>query len=672
MKINLLLLYLCIVACTNYVFSQPSDGYIKHAVPPFDNETRQLDFNKILVKPVILYYPSSQFIPQQRTGNNGTLSIADNIDVQVFPSANAQSEQHITVSKVNPNNIILNSNTPNFEGYYVSQDAGTTWFGSDNMPDNADTYGDPSTAVDANGKIFFEAINVGATGYKTYSSANQGTSWAAPVNQNFGNANFDKEMMAIDNLPGSPYLNNIYTAWTDFSGNYAVKFNHSVNGGASYSVPITLHEGWGQGTHVQTGINGEVYVCWANYGSGNYPADGIGFARSTDGGSSFTELTPAFGYTGVRVGGTDPLFNNTRVADFPSMAVDKGCIFFRGRVYIAYPAKQNGSGKSVIYVRSSDNRGSSWSDPVEISIPGGRQNWFPWIAVDDATGLVSVAYLSLDQPSGFTTNTYLAYSFDGGNAWSNIKVSDVGHTVASIPGFATGYCGDYIGNTAWANKNYVVWNDNRTGQWNNYVSRVDFSQQALFSSAADLNINGPVNHTLPTATNVFYRAAGNISSPLSSSFTAQAGTFVEMQASSHVTLNPGFNANAGCHFKAFIGNGAPCTNTIHRDNASEEWSELKKHLKPAFKGDPSIQFAFYPNPANREINIEYLLPERSDVTLTIQDLQGKQIRELLNKTSQPPGLSRFSYDVSDLVAGVYVYKLITSSYVKTGRFTKVD
>jgi hypothetical protein len=66
------------------------------------------------------------------------------------------------------------------------------------------------------------------------------------------------------------------------------------------------------------------------------------------------------------------------------MAVDKSCGDFRGRIYIAYPEFENeNSTRSVIRVRFSDNNGNIWSTPTTINIPNGRQNWFPWIAVDD-------------------------------------------------------------------------------------------------------------------------------------------------------------------------------------------------------------------------------------------------------------------------------------------------
>ncbi len=667
-----IILFACTVRGYCQATSEISEDYKKYAVPFFDNEKRELDWDKVEVKPILLYRPQQQ----KNSGNgNSAMSVTDNTDVQVFPSATAQSEQHMTVSKVRPGNIILTSNTTN-QGHYISQNGGTTWLStisSNFLPDGAPCSGDPTDAMNVEGDIFMETMTTGTTGYRVYTSTNQGNTWGTAVQYTYSTMNFDKEMMAIDNIPFSPFSNNIYTAWTDFGASTTVRFNRSTDGGATYQADIILHSGYGQGTNVQTGENGQVYICWANYGSGSLPADGIGFSRSLNGGSSFTDLTPVFSYAGIRISNSgNPLFNSTRVNDFPSMAVDKSCIAtgHRGRIYIAYPAKQNGSGKAVILVRSSDNQGTNWSNAVEVSISNGRQNWFPWITVDDATATVSVAYLSLDQTTGFTTNTYLAYSFDGGSTWGNIIVSDVGHTVAAIPGFAPGYCGDYIANSAWANHNYVAWNDDRTGQWQNYVSRVDFSQHQFISSSLDMNLNGPIDYTVPTATSVAYNSAGNINCPASSTFDIEPGTYITMVAAGNIVFSPGFKVHDGSTFYAGINSTVGgCTNGVNRDEDEEDISN--EELLPAYTGDPTVQFALYPNPSNDDFHFRYLLPDRTDVILVIMDLQGKEIARLLDNASQPPGLNLFTYDASDLPGGLYIYKLIAGSYIKSGKLGKI-
>ena len=51
--------------------------------------------------------------------------------------------------------------------------------------------------------------------------------------------------------------------------NQFVQFNKSTNGGVNFSNPINLTNYWGQGANVQTGINGQVYVCYVDYNGNN-------------------------------------------------------------------------------------------------------------------------------------------------------------------------------------------------------------------------------------------------------------------------------------------------------------------------------------------------------------------------------------------------------------------
>jgi len=193
-------------------------------------------------------------------------------------------------------------------------------------------------------------------------------------------------MIAADDQPNSPYVNNVYCAWTNFgAGNGNIEFNRSVDNGSTFSTPITLKStATGQGTNVQTGPNGEVYVCWADYNVDAYgnqlmPAAGLGFVSSVNGGVSFTNSQRVFTYNGIRTSNTGiPVFGNIRVNDFPSMAVEKSNSTVRGRIYVCYP-EFDANQRSIIRVRSSDNRGVTWTNPVTVSIANATQSFFPWI-----------------------------------------------------------------------------------------------------------------------------------------------------------------------------------------------------------------------------------------------------------------------------------------------------
>lgn len=431
--------------------------------------------------------------PLKTQGNISTAaSINDGADIQVHPSSNVQSEVTIAIDRNNPKHLLASANTYTTyynQGYYYSTDGGATWNGADELQNISGTRigGDPSVSVAADGTEFMTSIGLTAfgttAGYWFQRSTNAGATWSTGIKGNSG-ANFDKGMNTADNLPTSPFANNFYMAWTDFnSGNGAVAFNRSTDKGATFSNEIILRSGavgFGQGTNVQTGPNGEVYVCWADHTTVTPPfaADGMGFARSGDGGASFSPARVIFPYTGTRVDYTSTTYNHTRVNDFPSMAVDKSNTARRGRIYITYPELVNGHSK--IKVRFSDNRGRTWSNGVVVNIPNAREAFFPWVTVDDKYGIVWVAYYAFDKATGYSTNTYIAGSVNG-TKWYNQKVSDVPHITAPINDviFATGYAGDYIGIAAYGGRAFPTWMDDRNGTWQAYTSPVTVTRSML-------------------------------------------------------------------------------------------------------------------------------------------------------------------------------------------------
>ncbi|MBU0476304.1 MAG: T9SS type A sorting domain-containing protein [Bacteroidetes bacterium] len=72
----------------------------------------------------------------------------------------------------------------------------------------------------------------------------------------------------------------------------------------------------------------------------------------------------------------------------------------------------------------------------------------------------------------------------------------------------------------------------------------------------------------------------------------------------------------------------------------------------------------YPNPFNPSTVISYSIPSRSNVSLKIYDLVGKEIASLVNK-EQEAGAYQTKFDATELSSGIYFYKLITDYYSET-------
>ncbi|MCK6615915.1 MAG: T9SS type A sorting domain-containing protein, partial [Ignavibacteriaceae bacterium] len=74
----------------------------------------------------------------------------------------------------------------------------------------------------------------------------------------------------------------------------------------------------------------------------------------------------------------------------------------------------------------------------------------------------------------------------------------------------------------------------------------------------------------------------------------------------------------------------------------------------------------YPNPFNPVTEIEFALPEQSDVTLKVYDILGKEIATLASG-NYSAGRYTVPFDGSSHASGVYIYKL---SYGKGQTLTR--
>ena len=412
----------------------------------------------------------------------------DSPDVPVTTQNSTQSENSVFVDPNNPDHVLQSNNsTQNPVGslyganYLFSYDFGETWGGSVSGAGGSNS-GDPATAIGLNGRRFVGFIN--SAGGQGVAYSDNGTTWTSvQAGTPPGGSNIlDKNHLWIDNSQASPYKSYIYNAWTGFgnANDAEIEFVRSTNNGLSYSSHLNISSAVNAGSHNQgvnlsSGPNGEVYACWAIYDS--WPSDekAIGFAKSLNGGATFSSATRVIGnIKGIRNTGTG---KNMRVNSFPSMTVDISDGPHRGNIYIVwtnvgFPGTNTGTDLSVYMIRSS-NQGSSWSTPVKVNQDAfgvGKKHYFPWITCDPETGTLSVIFYDDRNVTSTQCEVWCANSFDGGATWEDFRVSDVSFTPSPIPGLASSYMGDYLGISARDGKVYPVWTDNRTGTVMTYTS----------------------------------------------------------------------------------------------------------------------------------------------------------------------------------------------------------
>ncbi len=80
-----------------------------------------------------------------------------------------------------------------------------------------------------------------------------------------------------------------------------------------------------------------------------------------------------------------------------------------------------------------------------------------------------------------------------------------------------------------------------------------------------------------------------------------------------------------------------------------------------------LQFSLkqnYPNPFNPTTTIEYSIPKNENVNLTVYNLLGQKVKNLVNR-NEKAGEYNIKFNASNLASGIYYYRLKSGNYVKT-------
>ena len=72
----------------------------------------------------------------------------------------------------------------------------------------------------------------------------------------------------------------------------------------------------------------------------------------------------------------------------------------------------------------------------------------------------------------------------------------------------------------------------------------------------------------------------------------------------------------------------------------------------------------HPNPFNPTTTISYTLPKSSYVTLKVYNINGQEVKTLVNKV-QNVGYYTATFDASSLSSGLYFYTLLSDDFIST-------
>jgi hypothetical protein len=352
-------------------------------------------------------------------------------------------------------------------------------------------------------------------GYSSYPLDYLGTTRVGkgPPAANFFGIFNDKEMIEVDRSPTSPFEGNLYECWTKFPGfgTPTIRIRASSDDGLTFSPPVNLTEGGaGQGCDIAVEADGDVYVLWRDFEfSGSKKNFGVSFARSTDGGLTFSKdrkIHDLIGYNpfdGARDCGDgseacpsgfvfhryplEPRITSDPTGTLPGVyaifnAVDPATVVPTQSSFFSAGFSGGIVGRSFTYVSRSLDDGKTWSAPTKVSDPATGHAFFP--DGDAFQGVLAIVWqdsrndpgYSVQRPignlanatsSGGAVDTFVAVSTNGTSFGSAIRVSSVSQepqlemfAARDIP-----FLGDYnwiqLMDTGDGLFGYLSWTDNR-------------------------------------------------------------------------------------------------------------------------------------------------------------------------------------------------------------------
>ncbi len=544
--------------------------------------------------------------------------------------------------------------TQSLSGFGFSVDGGKTFTDGGSLPFGTFgglpvvPLGDPWLAVLDPGNLTFLysslglrpdlATEVGITVHRG-AIGNKILRWAAPaiITPPGANDMLDKEALAVDPRENGNGKT-VYVSTTNFLGvgGSQIEVYRSLNSGATFTGPTivkTPDSAGQQGSQVVVGPNGQVYVVWERGRFTSTPQ--ILFRASTDRGATFGPLTTVANITGLT--SFPPVgYNRSRYNDFPRMAVDLASSH-RGRIYVAY--QDAGSNPNVhtdgvffnptngatiptggvrdgdIYLKFSDNQGTTWSAPSLVSSPSpgdGLVQFWPVVSVEP-DGSVDVFYHQDREALSNPVNPLA----------TNIRID------ARFPGF--------------------------TRRQSSYQSIVDVyaahSTNGGVTFGTPVRVNDAPSNWSIAATNIRPNFGDYISS-------ASGGSKLYCTwAQSHLyDIDPGPGVN-----NRFVPSAAFAMVNFSGSNAQAVATAPARQIPGAYALSQN-----YPNPFNPVTVVMYDLPQGRDVSLRVYDALGRQVATLV-EGFRDAGHHVALFDGRNLASGAYYYKLQAGDFHGTGR-----
>jgi len=392
----------------------------------------------------------------------------------------APCEPSIAISLKDPNVIIGGAVLD--RAMYTS-DGGKNWQ-ENRLKSPYGVYGDPTLISDINGHFYyFHLSNPPQNGdwidrIVCQKSKDGGRTWSDGIGIGH-NPPADQDKQWAVAHPSKPWL---YVTWTQFEQygsrdplkHSDIMFSGSTDGADNWSKAVRINDIRGDcldGDNTTEGAvpavtsDGTIHVVWSNHGI-------LWYDRSKDGGKTWLPQDRAIA---SQYGGWDMTIPGIgRCNGMPVLMADPSSGANKGNLYILFADQRMGVGDTDIFLMRSTDGGEHWSQPTRVNRdPAGKQQFFPWLAVDHATGYLYAVYYDRRAYDDNQTDVYVAWSVDGGKSFKEMKISEKPFTPTT-----QGFFGDY--NNISAHKGVIapIWtrmDNNATTVWTAIIKHADLN-----------------------------------------------------------------------------------------------------------------------------------------------------------------------------------------------------
>ncbi|MCZ4408168.1 zinc-dependent metalloprotease [Cryomorphaceae bacterium 1068] len=161
------------------------------------------------------------------------------------------------------------------------------------------------------------------------------------------------------------------------------------------------------------------------------------------------------------------------------------------------------------------------------------------------------------------------------------------------------------------------------------------------------NYAATANEAIHMASNFSFTYSGF----LSNTFTFFDGSEGSFRATDVVAMGPGFRANEGAFFEAYLDN---CPQLLAPGMGEDSGTETESTATI----DDNSQFGakdvkVFPNPFNQRVTIEFSTLEYDRVSIEMYDMMGQKVMQALDNPNLAPGMHLIEINTADLPSGVY-------------------